>query len=172
MTITLGKQGGTAERAELCCQPSVPVRRRAFLLEGLVSVMHSYLGLYELVLEVADLEEAVEFYRDLLGMPVLQKASDDNVDGRQQVTLDAGDGAVIILWSSGREIEETGHQVQFALKTDADTLMELRQRLGDNGIPIRADVGAAIYVDDPDGNIVAIGAEGSEWVEPLRSNRL
>lgn len=131
--------------------------------------MGAYQGLYELVLEVQDIEEAEAFYRDVLAMTVLQRTAypgDDDVIRR--VTLDAGNGVVIGLWlpQEGLAGGRGGAHVHYALTVAPEHLMQTRQRLGEYGVPITHDAGAAIYFDDPDGNVVELGAAGSDWVRP------
>jgi catechol 2,3-dioxygenase-like lactoylglutathione lyase family enzyme len=114
-------------------------------------------GVSELVLEVADLEEAEAFYAGVLGLPVVARWPD-----REAIWLMAGDRTRIGLWRPqvGLAGGRGGLHVHFAMHIeDADyaaAVALLRER-GQELEEIAFDgAGRAAYLTDPDGNVVEL----------------
>jgi catechol-2,3-dioxygenase len=113
-------------------------------------------GISELVLEVSDLEAARYFYRDVLGFE--ESLYGEGREGRYWYLV--GDTARLGLWSpqTGLAGGRGGAHVHFAFHLDDEQLDELLERLEGEGIevegPIQLGPGRAIYVTDPDGNVV------------------
>lgn len=125
------------------------------------------------VLKVSDLEQSLDFYRDVLGLSEVARG-------------DFGDGTMVFL-STGRNHHDVGlvevgnrarrpegddiglYHVALRIGEDLDTLREARDHLEACGIPIQwiADhtVSQSIYVADPDGNNVElyVDADPAIW---------
>jgi catechol-2,3-dioxygenase len=122
-------------------------------------------GLYELVLEVADLAAAEHFYRDVLGLEFVERWGDD----RPAVWFGLGGEAFLGLWSVAAGGEKAihhgrgGSHVHYAIRLRRGTLSAMEERLASLGYEVEHfDFGNgnhSIYVDDPDGNVV----EFAEW---------
>ena len=113
-------------------------------------------GISELVLEVADLDRAREFYRDALGFE--ETLYGEGREGRYWYLI--GDSARLGLWTpqEGLAGGRGGAHVHFAFRVPDQELDRLRERLVERGVavegPIQLGPGRAIYVTDPDGNVV------------------
>jgi len=110
----------------------------------------------ELVLEVSDLEAARRFYRDVLGLE--ETLYGEGREGR--VWYLVGDSARLGLWTpqTGLAGGRGGAHVHFAFHVPDDELDALAERLRAAGAeiegPVQLGPGRAIYVADPDGNVV------------------
>jgi catechol-2,3-dioxygenase len=114
-------------------------------------------GVSELVLEVADLAVAEHFYAEVLGLPVVERWED-----REAVWVMAGELTRIGLWRPqvGRAGGRGGAHVHFAMHVDerdydaaVARLRERDQEIEEMAYP---RTGRAVYVDDPDGNVVEL----------------
>ena len=128
------------------------------------------IGLFEMVLEVADLDRAERFYRDVLGLTVVERWGDD----RPAVWLALGRESFLGLWpreTGGAKAIHHGRggaHVHFAIRVPLGTLDATQARLEALGIPVEAgwDFGRgnrAIYLDDPDGNVVELTERTTLW---------
>jgi catechol 2,3-dioxygenase-like lactoylglutathione lyase family enzyme len=113
-------------------------------------------GISELVLEVADLEAARRFYRDVLGFEeTLYGAGRDD-----RYWYLVGDSARLGLWTPqvGLAGGRGGVHVHFAFNVPDAEIDRLLERLRGNGPqvegPVQLGPGRALYVTDPDGNVV------------------
>ena len=113
-------------------------------------------GISELVLEVADLEAARRFYRDLLGFE--ETLYGEGRDDRYWYLI--GSSARLGLWTPqvGLAGGRGGEHVHFAFQLQREALDPLLERLRAAGVevegPIQLGADRAIYVTDPDGNVV------------------
>ena len=113
-------------------------------------------GISELVLEVQDLEAARAFYRDLLGFE--ETLYGEGREGRYWYLI--GDTARLGLWTPqvGLAGGRGGAHVHFAFHVGEDEVDRLLERIEKRGAevegPIQLGPGRAIYVTDPDGNVV------------------
>jgi len=138
-----------------------------------VATSRATLGLYEMVLEVADLARSEHFYHEIVGLPIANRW-DPNDDGRRATFLKIGQHAFLGLWphdtgganaiANGRG----GSHVHFALLVEYGSLTTFRERLITNGVEITAerDFGSgnhAIYFTDPDGNVVELTERTTDW---------
>jgi catechol-2,3-dioxygenase len=110
----------------------------------------------ELVLEVADLEASRAFYRDLLGFE--ETLYGEGREGRYWYLV--GESARLGIWTEqiGLAGGRGGAHVHFAFHLE-DAELELIQarieaRTGEVEGPIQLGPGRAIYITDPDGNVV------------------
>jgi catechol 2,3-dioxygenase-like lactoylglutathione lyase family enzyme len=113
-------------------------------------------GLSELVLEVSDLDAARAFYRDLLGFE--ETLYGEGAEGRYWYLV--GDTARLGLWTEqvGLAGGRGGAHVHFAFHVAEEEIDRLLGRLAERGAevegPLQLGPGRAIYVTDPDGNVV------------------
>jgi catechol-2,3-dioxygenase len=127
------------------------------------------MGLFEMVLEVADLERAERFYRDAIGLTVVERWPDE----RPAVWLALGREAFLGLWpvETGGAVAihggRGGIHVHFALRLPYGTLDAMRARLESLSHEIEErDFGRgnrAIYLDDPDGNVLELTERTTLW---------
>ena len=110
----------------------------------------------ELVLEVSDLDTARRFYRDTLGFE--ETLYGEGREGRYWYLV--GETARLGLWTEqvGLAGGRGGAHVHFAFHVADEEIDRLQERLGERGAeiegPIQLGPGRAIYVTDPDGNVV------------------
>jgi catechol 2,3-dioxygenase-like lactoylglutathione lyase family enzyme len=113
-------------------------------------------GISELVLEVADLEASRAFYRDLLGFE--ETLWGEGREGRYWYLI--GDSARLGLWTEqvGLAGGRGGAHVHFAFHVADPEVDAIRKRIEAAGRevegPIQLGPGRAIYITDPDGNVV------------------
>jgi catechol-2,3-dioxygenase len=117
-------------------------------------------GLYELVLEVSDLGEAETFYAEVVGLPVVDRWGPP----RRATWLGMGGGGFLGLWRVETGAAAAIHQgrggshVHFALRVPQGTLPALAQRLERASYDTEwrhfEQGNVALYVTDPDGNVV------------------
>ena len=116
-------------------------------------------GVSELVLEVLDLDAAERFYAGVLGLPVVLRWTD-----RDAIWVMAGTQTRIGLWRPQVGIAKGrgGVHVHFALHiadADFDAAVERLRSHGYEPEVVRfddPDRGRALYVTDPDGNVVEL----------------
>lgn len=110
----------------------------------------------ELVLEVSDLEASRRFYRDLLGFE--ETLYGEGADGRYWYLV--GETARLGIWTEqvGLAGGRGGAHVHFAFHLPDDEIDALLERLRAAGAevegPVQLGPGRAIYITDPDGNVV------------------
>jgi catechol-2,3-dioxygenase len=114
-------------------------------------------GVSELVLEVVDLERAERFYADVLGLPVVERW-----ETREAVWVMAGERTRIGLWTPQVGVAQGrgGVHVHYALHlpdAEFDAAVErLRARGYEPQVEDFAPRGRALYVQDPDANVVEL----------------
>jgi catechol 2,3-dioxygenase-like lactoylglutathione lyase family enzyme len=112
-------------------------------------------GINELVLEVLDLDRAVDFYSRVLGLEPANRWED-------RAWFKIGDAARLGLWRPQVGIAggRGGVHVHYAMHIPEDAYDAAVERLRDHGQePHEEDFeenGRAVYVTDPDGNIVEL----------------
>jgi catechol 2,3-dioxygenase-like lactoylglutathione lyase family enzyme len=113
-------------------------------------------GISELVLEVSDLEASRRFYRDVLGFE--ETLYGEGAEGRYWYLV--GETARLGLWTEqvGLAGGRGGAHVHYAFNVPDGAIDELQQRIEAAGAevegPIQLGPGRAIYITDPDGNVV------------------
>jgi len=116
----------------------------------------SVTGISELVLEVSDLDAARRFYRDVLGFE--ETLYGEGREGRYWYLV--GETARLGLWTEqvGLAGGRGGAHVHFAFQVPDPEVDRIKQRIEGTGAevegPIQLGPGRAIYVTDPDGNVV------------------
>jgi catechol 2,3-dioxygenase-like lactoylglutathione lyase family enzyme len=116
-------------------------------------------GVSELVLEVVDLERAERFYSEVLGLPVVERWAH-----REAIWVLAGDRTRIGLWRPqvGLAGGRGGVHVHYAMHVAPEDYDAAVTRLRDHGQQIEEHEfdsyggSRAVYVDDPDGNVVEL----------------
>ena len=116
-------------------------------------------GVNELVLEVLDLERAERFYAGVLGLPVVERWPH-----REVVWVMAGERTRIGLWRPQVGIAggRGGVHVYYALHIEERDYDRALARLRDHGLELHEehfrnyDESRAVYVTDPDGNVVEL----------------
>ncbi len=113
-------------------------------------------GICELTLEVTDLDRALAFYADTLGLAELQRDGD-------RVWLEVSEHVRLGLWTPGEKEhgDQGGRHVHFAFSASPGGLDDVCARLTEDGHrvkgPIEHDGGdRSIYVEDPEGNVVEV----------------
>jgi catechol 2,3-dioxygenase len=110
----------------------------------------------ELVLEVSDLDAARAFYRDVLGFE--ETLYGEGAEGRYWYLV--GETARLGLWTQqvGLAGGRGGAHVHFAFHVADEEIDRLLESIGEAGVevegPIQRGPGRAIYVTDPDANVV------------------
>ncbi len=129
-------------------------------------------GISELVLEVYDLEAARRFYRDVLGFE--ETLYGEGAEGRYWYLV--GDTARLGLWTEqiGLAGGRGGAHVHYAFNVDDAEIDGLKARIEGAGAevegPIQLGPGRAIYVTDPDGNVVEFWSQDmAEYTEGARA---
>ncbi len=132
-------------------------------------------GISELVLEVADLEAAGAFYGDVLGFEETRLG--ERREDRRWYLI--GESARLGLWTPQEGIAggRGGAHVHFAFAVPDAEIEAIRGRIIAAGVevegPIQLGPGRAIYVTDPDGNVVEFWsqdmAEYSQGARALRA---
>lgn len=128
------------------------------------------IGLFEFVLEVADLDQAERFYHEFIGLPIANRWSGD----RRATFLSIGNEGFLGLWPRETGGEHAIHRgrggahVHFALRVPLGTLDSVQARLAALGIPVETgwEFGPgnrALYLDDPDGNVVELTERVTLW---------
>lgn len=109
--------------------------------------------LYSIAIFVTDLERAVVFYRDQLGLPLLRQGS----FGAEFLDDGTRLGVHPAVHSDAKAL--VGRHTGVTLQVDG--LLALAERLHEHGVrfiaePTRQDFGIMAMVADPDGNILAL----------------
>ena len=137
------------------------------------------IGLFEMILEVADLAASEKFYREVIGLPVANRWDPARSGGREGLFLDIGRGAFLGLWpeaSGGPKALAGGRggaHVHFAMLVEYGTLDARKAEMEALGVPVVLETefgpgDRAIYVHDPDGNLVELTERVTDWAgKPL-----
>lgn len=114
-------------------------------------------GLFSILLDTRNRENSLGFYRDVLGLPLIEAASGDTVS-----VLSLGGGSILVLHAAtdeefhGTGVDPGGHAVTFRV----DDPSAWAERLTAAGIehegPLEQVWGWAVFTSDPDGRSVAL----------------
>ena len=116
-------------------------------------------GVSELVLEVVDLEASERFYSGVLALPVVERWPE-----REAIWVMAGDRTRIGLWRPqvGLAGGRGGVHVHYAMHVRPEAFDGAVERLREHGQEVEVhefegyDESSAVYVTDPDGNVVEL----------------
>jgi predicted enzyme related to lactoylglutathione lyase len=129
-------------------------------------------GISELVLEVSDLEAARHFYRDVLGLE--ETLYGEGAEGRYWYLV--GETARLGLWTEqvGLAGGRGGAHVHYAFHVDDEEIDTLKAKIEAAGAevegPIQLGPGRAIYITDPEGNVVEFWSQDMvEYTEGARA---
>ena len=124
-------------------------------------------GIHHVTLLVADVERSLAFYRNVLGMRLIeQTVNDDDSNARHFIFGDA-DGQPMVTCLEYPDLDEgrvgRGSTHHFALSVESEAeLNAWKQYLEGKGIPVtevmEREGFKSIYLRDPDGHIVEIAA--------------
>ena len=127
------------------------------------------LGLYEMVLEVADLERAEHFYHEVIGLPIADRWDEE----RQATFLTLGREGFLGLWPVETGGDNAihggrgGSHVHFAVLVPRGSLPGFESRIHAAGYETeRRDFGGgnlALYVTDPDGHVLELTERVTLW---------
>ena len=128
------------------------------------------IGLFELVLEVADLAASERFYAGDLGLAVVERLEGD----RPAVWLGLGGEGFLGLWPPETGGEKAIHgarggaHVHLAIRVPSGTLPAMEVRLNARGHEVAGGWtfgpgDHAIYLNDPDGNVVELTERATLW---------
>lgn len=161
----------------LQCAPRAVQRRKArggwcdeAMRDKIWDTMTKLLGVLETSLYVTDLERAIRFYRDVLG---LREIPDALFAGGRGAALQVGPGPSVLLLFCARITLQGGdfpaHGTvgggHAAFRVEANELPAWRKRLAEHSVAIEKEIafGAnapSIYFRDPDGNSLELAVEG------------
>jgi catechol 2,3-dioxygenase-like lactoylglutathione lyase family enzyme len=133
--------------------------------------MASITRILETALYVDDLEPTVAFYRDVLGLRVLDASA-------RLVAMDAGQATVLLLFKRGATVEgaslpggwipphDGDGPVHVAFAVPREVLADWEERLRRHGVPIESRVrwpagGESIYFRDPAGHSLELATPGT-----------
>jgi catechol 2,3-dioxygenase-like lactoylglutathione lyase family enzyme len=128
------------------------------------------IGVFEIVLEVEDLAASERFYVEAVGLPVVDRWGED----RPAIWVGLGREGYLGLWlprsggAKGLFGSRGGSHVHLAIRVPRGTLDQAQARLEAFGYPIagRLTFGPgdhALYVLDPDGNVVELTERVTVW---------
>jgi len=111
------------------------------------------------VLEVADLDAAAQFYGEVLGLPTLRRSDD-------RAWFLVGERSRIGLWTQQVGIAggRGGAHVHYAMHIGEGDYEEAVARLREHGLDVHEENfegTRAVYVTDPDGNVVELWTWGA-----------
>ena len=132
----------------------------------------SIAGIHHVSLICSDLDRAVWFYRDVLGMRLITSGTNQDDPGARQFFLGDRNGApgtlISLLEYPGLEPGRPGAGAahHFALRAGSDEELEgWREYLASRGVPCTTVLDRthfqSIYLRDPDGHIVEIATTGA-----------
>ncbi len=128
------------------------------------------IGIFEFTLEVADLAAAERFYAERLGLRVVERWGND----RPAIWLALGNQGFLGLWTreagGAKAIHHGrgGAHVHFAIRVPWGTLDAMQARLEALGYDVESgwefgNGNRAIYLTDPDGNVVELTERVTLW---------
>jgi catechol-2,3-dioxygenase len=128
----------------------------------------SFLGLEEIFLQVKDLNKAIDFYHDKLGIPL-----DKRDEERVYLQCDRGHVVLQIEDHTGRH--QAGGPLHFAFTVTEDTFDEVVKRFVPSEFNTRGPIerqpprqGRALFIFDYDGNEVEVNTRYLYPEAPLR----
>jgi len=116
----------------------------------------------------SNVEDTVEYYRDILGLPLVMRQPNLDDDDVEHLFFDSGDGRLITFFCDGRESHEgaqrpgTGAVHHIALRLDPEQFVETRENLREAGRRFSEfDRGAfhSLYARDHNGLTIELAAD-------------
>jgi catechol-2,3-dioxygenase len=116
----------------------------------------SFIGLEEIFLQVKDLEKAIDFYHNKLGIPLDKR---DN----ERVYLQCNKSHIVLQIENHTGRHQGGGPLHFAFTVTEDTFDQVVKRLVPSEFKTRGPLerqpprkGRALFIFDPDGNEVEV----------------
>jgi catechol 2,3-dioxygenase-like lactoylglutathione lyase family enzyme len=126
-------------------------------------------GVLETSLYISDLDRAVKFYREVLGLRLIE---DKYFEGGRGAALQVGTGPSVLLLFRADVTRQGGMLLahgttgagHVAFRIEPEEIPAWRERLRAHGIPIEqefafGDNPPSIYFRDPDGNVLELAVE-------------
>jgi catechol 2,3-dioxygenase-like lactoylglutathione lyase family enzyme len=127
-------------------------------------------GLLETSLYVDDLERAVRFFAETLGLTLMRR-------DERLAAFDAGRSGVLLIFRRGQSLNDVrieggtilGHDgtgpLHMAFAIETESYEAWRRHLEVNGVAIRSEVswplgGRSLYFDDPEGHVLELATPG------------
>ena len=132
--------------------------------------MKSPHGVLETSLYISDLDRAVNFYREVLGLRLIE---DKYFEGGRGAALQVGSGPSVLLLFRAELTLQGGMLLphgttgpgHVAFRIEAEEIPAWRERLRDYGVAIEQEFAfgnnpPSIYFRDPDGNVLELAVAG------------
>jgi catechol 2,3-dioxygenase-like lactoylglutathione lyase family enzyme len=132
--------------------------------------MKSPHGVLETSLYISDLDRAVKFYREVLGLRLIE---DKYFEGGRGAALQVGSGPSVLLLFRAELTLQGGMLLphgttgpgHVAFRIEAEEIPAWRERLRDYGVAIEQEFAfgnnpPSIYFRDPDGNVLELAVAG------------
>jgi catechol 2,3-dioxygenase-like lactoylglutathione lyase family enzyme len=132
--------------------------------------MKSLHGVLETSLYISDLDRAVKFYREVLGLRLIE---DKYFEGGRGAALQVGSGPSVLLLFRAELTLQGGMLLphgttgpgHVAFRIEAEEIPAWRERLRDYGVAIEQEFAfgnnpPSIYFRDPDGNVLELAVAG------------
>jgi len=125
-------------------------------------------GTDHITVEGTNTADTIEFYRDILGMPLVLRQPNLDRDHLTHLFFDMGDGRLITFFvdeerdSVDLDDPEPGQTHHFAFRIDGDRIEEIKAGLEDAGYPVSEyDRGAfhSLYTEDHNGLTIELVAD-------------
>lgn len=124
-------------------------------------------GIYHIGIPVNDVERAVKFYTEILGMTIAKLNRDDMGDHLNRADLRSGDG-MVVLFQRPKAIEKDAltedGATHHAFMVDRDDFEVAVKKMSEWGVKIHdipmvdRPTGSGFYFFDPDGNLLQLYA--------------
>ena len=128
----------------------------------------SQLSVHHLALLVNDLEASENFYREVLGLEEEKRWFENDGKTLRSIWLRTGDNSRLMLEratsTENRRSEGASGWHLFALQIEASKREAWRDYLSSQGIGISQESSYSLYIEDPEGNKVAL----SHWPHPAK----
>ena len=120
-------------------------------------------GIHHAALLSSDVERTIRFYRDVLGMPLIELFENRDYEGSTHFFFDIGNGNCLAFFDfPGLELEPyrevLGGHHHLAISVEQDTWERLKGKLEDAGVETM-QIETSIYFQGPDGERIELLAD-------------
>lgn len=136
-------------------------------------------GIYHIGIPVNDVERAVKFYTEVLGMTIAKLNRDDMGDGLNRADLRSGDG-MVVLFQRPEAVEKDALKedgaTHHAFTVDNDDFELAVHKMADWGVKVHSvpqvdrPSGRGFYFFDPDGNLLQLYTPPKGTSDPVTSS--